>query len=303
MIKLSIIPLLLFVFACSSPSGRKSKEVSEIDNVDFKREKPVKFQKSTDYYSLEDILEGDPNSLIEETVANLPVEKLDDIEDKASERKDSLGQLTSKCYQKNFESAFSKIEKLYDRYKNHPSYWTQVGSCYFKKGEVRKALLFYQKAIEVDKNYAPAFNNIGNIHLYNKEYEKALAAFQKARKINRFAKVPTYNLALMYLNFGVIDKSIQLFNSINNQKPGDPNIFNGLAVAYLFKGNVKKSMDLYSRIPKSYMRLPRFGINYAVTVYLSGNKEQARDIFSDVRRDDLGTWSAYYQKIAKVLEG
>lgn len=294
---ISIVFLSYILVSCSSTPKKEIKEVEDIENTDFQKEPPVKYEKSKDFYDIDKIIDGDPNSLVEETVDNLPEDKLEDV----AGLKDGLAKLISNCYQGNFEKAFAYIETLYDKYKRHPGYWTQVGSCYLKKGEIRKANLFYQKAIELNKKYAPAYNNIGNIHLYNKEYEKALAAFKKARSFNRFSKVPTYNLGQMYLNFGVIDRAIKLFGSINNQRPGDPNIFNGLATAYLFKGDLKRSLATYKKIPASYMRLPKFGINYSVALFLSGDKKLAKRTINRIRKDDLGKWRSYYERIGEII--
>ena len=94
--------------------------------------------------------------------------------------------MMSSCYAKNFEQAFKVAESVYDSHQNLPTYWNQVATCYLLQGNERKALLFYNKALEVTPQYVPALNNIGVMYEKNGQDQKALVALQRALKNGKF---------------------------------------------------------------------------------------------------------------------
>lgn len=298
----AIIPLFFLVLiGCSTTSDRKVvvEEVKNISNEDFKKDDPIKFDKSSDYYTVDDITSDNTSSFSDETVQDLPKAKLNRLEG----GNDLLGRITSLCYQREFDDAFKTIDQGYFRYKNHPGYWTIVGNCYYQKRDFRKAALFYQKVIEIDKKYIPAYNNLGSIHLAQGEYEKALGAFKKAHEMSRFSKTPMYNLASLYLNFGVINESMRLFSGINKQRPGDPRVLNGLAVGSLFQGRIKRALSLYQKVPKSFFEKPEYGINYSLALYLGKRRREAENIIDDVELERGSKWNDYYSKVRNIVEG
>ena len=62
-----------------------------------------------------------------------------------SETQDPISKIISLCYRREYEDAEKVMDDVYKQYKNHPSYWNQVGTCYYLRGDLRKALLYYKE--------------------------------------------------------------------------------------------------------------------------------------------------------------
>lgn len=288
--------VLLLVVSCAQNERRvRNKSVSQIKNEDFIQEPPVPFNRNKDFYSVDDIDQIMNDSLVEETIQRVPEPQRERI----AESKNDISRFTSLCYSKDFDKAFNIIDRLYSRYKKHPGFWNQVGSCHYLKNDLRKARLFYQKTIELNAKYAPAFNNIGAVHIKNKDYEKALAAFKKAKALSRFSLTPTYNLAKLYLSFGVINQAQKFFNAIESQRPGDFGVMNGLATTYLYQGKLRSALTYYRKIKPNLYRRPEFGINYAVALKLAGDSGRAASVLSDVKV--TRGWSEYYGQVQRLV--
>lgn len=291
-----LVVALLTLLSCATKKRSEGKDINDITNLDFKRETPVRYNKSEDYYNIFKMRDSLNDSLVEETIHRKPNVELMEEEGEKSK----ISQLASLCYNKSFKKAFITIDNLYRRYQKHPGYWNQVGNCYLLKGELRKANLFYRQSLKYNKRYAPAYNNIGGLHIRRKEYEKALAAFKKAHELNRFALTPAYNLAQMYLSFGVIDKAQKLLLAIEKQRSGDPSVLGALATTYLFQGHVEKSLSYFGQIPDPHRRHPAIGLNYTVALMVSENKKRARKVFKNVR-NNRPEWKKYYQKVKSFV--
>jgi tetratricopeptide (TPR) repeat protein len=79
-------------------------------------------------------------------------------------------------------------------------------------GELRKALSYYQKAIELDPAYVEVYNDAGVIYEKLGQPDKALTMYKKALEIDE-GFLPTYtNLALFYENRGDSKQAVQYWS-------------------------------------------------------------------------------------------
>ncbi len=292
MIKLISFTLIILSVSCSTTKNRNKIDVdpTEITKEDFKQEKAVNYSKADDSFK-----SNDKNSALA-LEALKRTNSSNDIEVKSV-----LDRITLACYEKDFEEGFSLIKENTISYRRNPIFWNQVGTCFMLKGERRKALLFYNKALEFKASYAPAYNNLGFMYRTEDEDQKALVAFTRAKKSNRYARTPLYNLGNLYLEYGLYDQAIRTFTGLYNMAKNDVEIINGLAVAYLMKGNVNQSISFYRKIDSDYLEQPVFGLNYSLALYRNNNKVAAKEAFLDIEKDNLGEWKRYYKNIAQSI--
>ncbi|MBY0516742.1 MAG: tetratricopeptide repeat protein [Bacteriovoracaceae bacterium] len=275
--KSSLIMLMVFISACSSTSEKKKNidpaQSVSVKTADFKKNKPLSYNASEDYYQAP---KGatQSNALYQESAGKSNNTELQQI----TNGKDQLASMMVLCYKKSFAEAFSIADQLFASHAKIPTYWNQVATCHLLQGNERKALLFYNKALEVTPKYVPALNNIGVIYNKNSQDQKAQVALQRAFEQGKFAKTPRFNLANLLLNYGLGEKALRLFKGLSDESPGDAEVRAGLATSYVFLSRWDEAWEQFNAIPDSKRKESRIGLNMALTAHQLGKSELAKDI-------------------------
>ena len=251
---------VLLVGCSTTKRSKDSIQLDDLESTDFKTVKQIRYNQKDDQF----------RGIKDESRSALTTESLARMEDPSDlEIKGVIDKITIACYEKEFEDAFKLIRSESSSYKRNPIFWNQVGTCYMLKGERRKALLFYNKALEFKASYSPAYNNLGFMYKLEGEDQKALVAFTRSKKANRYARTPLFNLGNLYLEYGLYNQAINTLLGLYNLNQKDIDIINGLAVANLMKGSLSEASKYYSKLDQDLFERPEFGINYAYLLPVS----------------------------------
>lgn len=285
--KYNLFILLIFV-GCAS-SGNKSSMPSGIKEEDFKGPAKVKYNTVNDRYK------GVQESVVsDETLAGLSSGSYSDN----LIAQDDLGKIAEECYRRDFEDAFALIEQNYSKYKLNPIYWNQIANCYHLKGERRKALLYYNKALEFKSSYAPVYNNIGILYYSEGRDQKALVGFEKASKADKYAKTPKLNLAELYLKYNLVDNALPILTSLLRLNPNDNQVKVLMAHAELMKKNYKESYEWFGKTSNDVVEKPQHAVNFAIAAFKIGKKDKAVDLIKDI---DLKSLDIKFQNHIKSV--
>ncbi len=295
---LNIIFILLSLVVISSCSSTKTKpndgEFSWITNEDFNPKVQDKYLSKNDKYD-----GGLSNDVLgHESLARVNKNKVLSIADS-----DKIGTATGYCYKREFLKAHEIFDTLYSTNKSNPMYWNQLGTCYYLDGNLRAALLYYNKALDVRKNYVPAINNLGVIYIKNAKDQKAQLAYEQALKYNSRSLTPKFNLAQLYLKYGFIDKAYKSFLDLARENSDDMDVQNGLATCYIYWGMNEKSVKIYEDMDDDFLQMPHIGLNFAVALKKLGKKNHAKEVFLDVKMSKSNVDVSYYLKVKKYIEG
>lgn len=294
---LSLVALLALV-SCGSAERRNGPHVVDpaagvkVSNQDFAKKSKITYRKSDDHYattSVTNVLASEsadrPDSAQASAIANL---------------KDPLGSMMLLCYRKEFSEGFAIAQSIFETHQALPTYWNQVATCHLLQGNERKALLFYNKALEVTPNYVPALNNIGVIYSKDSQDQKALVALQKSLKGGKFTKTPRYNLAFLLLRYGLAKEASSHFRGLSEEAPQDPELRAGLANSLALMGRWKEAWDQFNQVPEAQRRRSDVGLNMALTAYRVGEKDQASSILSSTETSNAD--KAYASEIRRLVE-
>ncbi|MEI8348093.1 MAG: tetratricopeptide repeat protein, partial [Pseudomonadota bacterium] len=193
-----IFLVLLLAVSCSeSPTKNNSQDSEEVSsgnwidedpalenvqNEDFAPKAQVKYRPSADNFIG---LDNDHDSLAKESLARLPEPQLAEV----AKGEEPINKILGYCYHREFEQAFKVIDQIYRPYRNHPSYLTAIGTCYYLKGQSKKALLFYNKARDLDPKFAPVYNNMGVLYQQEGKDQKGHQKKEKKMKFKKKAQV------------------------------------------------------------------------------------------------------------------
>lgn len=287
---------LTLLAACSSTKETRNTDAPKnVSKDSFKKEKVLMAGEVKDYIS-EQPKTLNP-ALQDETLDRYSVDELDALADSS----DPLIGISLRCSKKDFESAYSVAAKNFNRYQKIPAYWNAVANCHLLQGNSRKALLFYNKALEVAPNYVPSLNNIGVLYSRQGEEQKALVAFERANQQSRFAKTPRYNLARLYLRYGLVESAMPLFQGLLNESSNDVDLINAVGNCYFLMSDYQKAYSLFSQIPSSALNRAEYGLNYAVTLKKIGKVKEALSLFGDIQKPQSSELKEYYSVVAQQL--
>tara|TARA_R110002049_G_scaffold154967_1_gene319747 strand:- start:3 stop:947 length:945 start_codon:yes stop_codon:yes gene_type:complete len=311
--KLSFIVLALLVLSACSGSSKKSsteetvqndaispeiqQEFNWIENADFAEVDAAPFIASDDKF------EGslsDHDSLSKESIARLPAPKIED----AIDSNDLTTKLAGLCHANRFNDAFLLVKKQFRKYKKHPGFWNQVGTCYLRKKDYRSAILFYNKSRELDSKYSPPLNNLGVIYQIRGSQAKAYLAYKEASKLNPLSLTPLFNLAQLQLQGGQVDNAIIAFQALVRKNDDDVDALAGFATALFIRGDTEQSLRIFDRLPDEAIQNPSYGTNYSLALKLSGKEDKAREILARVTSTPSRELIDYYNKVkAFVYQG
>lgn len=289
--------LLFFISSCASTIKNVTKEKSiNINEDSFKKEKPLTKDEVSDFYSTQASVVNP--ALQDETIDRFNISELN----KMKIVNDPLLDISIRCKKKDFKSAFELANKNFNRYFKVPSYWNQIGNCHLNSGSFRKALLFYNKALELSPEYVPSLNNIGVMYTRLGQDQKALIAFERASRLSKFSKTPRYNLARIYLIYGLAQKARPIFESLLSSSPQDVDLLNATAVSCYLMSDSKTAEIYFQKIPKSYLSKPEFGLNLSLFLKQSGKKDEALRVFSTVEKSKDEVINTYYDHVKTQME-
>ncbi len=296
--KVASLLILLSIVGCSS--GPKidvppEPAPSDVSKESFNKGKILKTTEVKDFYNANS--KAMNPALQDETLDRYSIEEIEQLAD----TKDPIFEIALRCSKKDYDQAFSAAAKVFNQYQKIPSYWNMIASCHLNQGASRKALLFYNKALEVSPGYVPALNNIGVLYSRQGEDQKALVAFEKANKQSRFAKTPRYNLARLYLRYGLADQALPLFQGLLNESSKDIDLLNAVASAHFMLSDYESAAVNFRKIPASAYERAEIGLNYAFTLKKLGKEDEARKVFSDISEPKNKNLKNYYSTIGKQL--
>lgn len=290
--------MLVFLVACSSAekASERSKEAPpKVTKKAFQKERALTNNEVPDFYTPKTTTENP--ALQDETLDRYSVDEIEAM----AESNDPLMELSLRCSKGDYKTAFSLAAKNFNRYQKVAAYWNQVANCHLNQGAHRKALLFYNKALEVKANYVPALNNIGVMYSRMDQDQKALVAFERANNASKFAKTPRYNLAKMYLLYGLAEPALPILKGLLDSSPEDLDLQNAVANAYFLMSDYTQAYSNFRKIPSQFWSRPEIGLNLAVTLKKLGKVEDAMKVMGNVDKPKNAALARYYSSVENYL--
>ena len=286
---------LAVLSACSSAEQKRSIKVENVTNEDFKKPKVLAAKDIPDYYP-ENIAAASP-ALQDETLDRYSADELK----KLAESTDPLLEISLLCSKRDFEKSFAVASKIFNEYQKVPGYWNVVANCHLNQGSYRKALLFYNKALEINSGYGPALNNIGVMYSRQGLDQKALIAFERANKQAKFSKTPKYNLARVYLAYGLVDLALPLFQALHSNSLQDADLLNAMGTCYFLISDYQRAWTYFQKIPADLWENAEYGLNIAVTLSKISKKAEGLKVLKNTQEPKNGKLRNYYAAVEKQL--
>lgn len=113
-----------------------------------------------------------------------------------------------------------------------------------KKENYKKAVEYYEKAVQIDPAFAFAWDNIGLAYRKLGDYDKALNAYTKSLEIDPYGLMPLQNMAIVYRFKKEYDKAIDAYQRLAAIDKNNPEVFYGIGQIYTaFLNDHEKGLD------------------------------------------------------------
>jgi tetratricopeptide (TPR) repeat protein len=116
-----------------------------------------------------------------------------------------------------------------------------------RKGDRKKAIALYRKAIEIKPDYERAYSSLGSIYDAMGKKEDAMEMFKKAIEANPRYADGYYNLGTVYSQLGRKEEAIELLSKAIEINPIYVKAYNNLANIYKDRGDYEKAVFLYKK--------------------------------------------------------
>lgn len=232
-----------------------------------------------------------------------------------------------------YEKALEIFEKLLQEEEN-AGLLNNIGTCYFKLGNLDKALEFYQRGLKADRELKQLYKNISDIYVEKGDVMSAIGILQDAVSampdedylryalaklyikdchqdiaVDELQKIldhnpdnleAKYELAKIYYDEGSYEEAAEYYESIS-EKLENADIFFWLGESYAAAGNLDKAIFAYLRsISKNEMYYPSYkklGLCYMA----QDDKVSAAEFFEDYLKFDTPDVKER-EEIEKILE-
>jgi len=138
------------------------------------------------------------------------------------EAQNNLG--TAYVYMQQWDAAIRYFEAAANNllYRTRHLAYANIGAVYHNKGEYRKAIDFYNKAIGYAAEYAPAYVNMGLAYEMLQEWDNAIEAYKKAAQIAPEDPFPPWQLGTLYLRLNRQEEGVEALLAVIANDPNGP---------------------------------------------------------------------------------
>ena len=139
-------------------------------------------------------------------------------------------------YEKLNEKSISENEKAIEFY--------SIGLEETKKGNYKKAIENYEKAVKEDPEFAFAWDNMGLNYRRLNKYDKAIDCYKKSLEIDPNGLMPLQNIAIAYQYKKEYYKAIEAYEKLAEIDENNPEVYYGIGQVYaLHLNDFEKGLD------------------------------------------------------------
>jgi Flp pilus assembly protein TadD len=120
-----------------------------------------------------------------------------------------------------------------------------LGLVYLERGDLDKAILCFQKALQIHSDYVDAHNNLGLAFMRKGQLDKAISCYQDALELQPYNPLIHYNLGCALIRKGRADEAIYQLQTSLGLNPDDAQVHDALGAALLLVGKVDEAIYQY----------------------------------------------------------
>ena len=145
-----------------------------------------------------------------------------------------------------FSTVLKETQALAPKYPNVFLIWNLMGVAAAQLGLLDKAVVAFQKAIDLNPGSAEAYNNMGNIRIEQDRLDDAIEAYKKALLIKSDYAEAYYNMGNALQDQGELGKAIDAYKKALSIKSDYAEAFYNIGNVLQDQGNLADAIDSYN---------------------------------------------------------
>jgi tetratricopeptide (TPR) repeat protein len=198
-------------------------------------------------------------------------------------------------YLNEAEKAIVCYDKALDLCHNYPDALNNLALIYKSKKEYQKAEDYFIKIVDLDNSNAKAWNNLANLFLETEKYDKAVEAYKNAIEIEPSNADYYYNLATSFLKINSYEASILNLKKTLELNPQHLQALNNLGIAYSKSGDFDNAMEIYKKISDKETPESEILLNKANELEQNNEFEKAIGIYEEIINSEPENKSALFK--------
>lgn len=172
---------------------------------------------------------------------------------------------------KNYDTAISLLNQIVIADPKDCAAWTELGTAYFRKGNLDDAEKSYQRALQERPSFLPALINLGKLRLARRNFEGAIEALSLALKEQPLSADTNFLVGEAYLQIKKGSKAVGYLNEAIRLDPiGKAEAHLRLAALYKGAGLKEKAAAEYEQF---LAKRPDYPEKEALQQYVKANKK------------------------------
>ncbi len=143
----------------------------------------------------------------------------------------------------------------------------------FQDGEAGKAVVYYQKALDVDAKNKIALENMGSAYNYLEKYEDAINLGLKAQEAFPENQIICLNIGIAYAAINKNDLAIEHFNKVVSLNPNFGEAYLNLGMLYQKINDKPKARENLLKAKSIFEKAPDVNIVASIDGYLKEMEE------------------------------
>lgn len=173
---------------------------------------------------------------------------------------------------KDYDTAISLLNQIVAADSKDCAAWTELGTAYFRKGDLDDAEKSYQRALQDRPSFPPALINLGKLRFARKNFEGAIEALSLAVKEQPLSAEANFLLGEAYLQIKKGSKAVGYLNEAIRLDPiGQAEAHLRLAALYNGAGLKEKAAFEYEQFLEKRPDCPQ---REALQQYVKANKKR-----------------------------
>lgn len=148
-----------------------------------------------------------------------------------------------------------------------------------EKGNFKKAIKYYKKAVALDDEFVFAWDNLGRTYRELHEYDNAISAYKSSIAVDSLNRTSLMNIAVAYNYKNDFENSEYWYTKLKKAYPEDPEGHYGLSLVYMNRNKLEASLNsvidaykLYKESKSPYSADAEKVMNYLYTLFEKQNK-------------------------------
>ncbi len=178
--------------------------------------------------------------------------------------------------------------------------WKELGTCYVKSGNDRRAIEPFNEVLKLVPNDIDALNELGGIYRRVGEFDRSIAVLEKGLMTSPDTVQINYNLGHTYKMAGRYDAAEECFNQVLERNPLDVLTINHLGCIQALRGNHAEALLSFRKALQIDPNHPILHLNSARSYQALGKEAEAKTAYENALKSKPG-WEEAMNGYAELL--